>query len=105
MSNKIRREWQCSYMREWRQSADLKLPQMAKLVGKSISTLSKIENGKLPYGQEVLEGYAAAIGCSPADLLSRKPQDVDDLIERIRSSPTAAAALSELLKKQSADEK
>ena len=37
--------------------------------------LSEIENGNTAYTQVTLEGLADALGCQPADLLTRGPDD------------------------------
>lgn len=41
--------------------------------------LSKLENGKLPYTQPLLEQIADALMCSPGDLLMRNPMQ-DSLV-------------------------
>lgn len=47
--------------------------QLASAIGIEPSTLSRIENGVIGYTQAVLEGAAAALRCSVADLLDRHP--------------------------------
>lgn len=41
--------------------------------GLSYGNLSKIETGELEYNQHVLEAYAEALGCLPAELLIGPP--------------------------------
>lgn len=41
----------------------------------SKASLSRIETGKQPYTQNVLEQIAGALRCEPADLIMRNPLD------------------------------
>lgn len=64
-----------SYMREWRLAAGLTLWEMAERLGSTHATLSRIETGKLPYNQSVLEAYALEFGCRVPDLFGPPPAD------------------------------
>lgn len=64
-----------TFLRQWREYRNLNQDQAADRIGVDRSTLSRIENGKLPYNQAFLEAAAAAYLCEPADLLVRNPKD------------------------------
>lgn len=49
--------------------------ELGEAIGTSGATISRIESGKQPYTQDVLEALAAALDCKPADLLERHPSD------------------------------
>ena len=46
---------------------------MATRIDMSDASVSRIERGGQPYNQGVLEAWAEAVGCSPADLLHHPP--------------------------------
>lgn len=66
------------FLRQWRQYRKLTLEQLAEKVGTSKSYVSEIERGVVRYNQDTLESLAAALNCSPADLLSRDPTAPQD---------------------------
>jgi transcriptional regulator with XRE-family HTH domain len=52
------------------------------------SNLSKIERGKVPYDQALLEAAAEAYQCEPADLIMRDPKSpIWSLMDTIRKLP------------------
>jgi transcriptional regulator with XRE-family HTH domain len=61
------------YLYEWRKSRGKNLDDLAAEVRLSISQLSRVENGLQAYTQQILEGYARALGCRPSDLIGRPP--------------------------------
>jgi len=79
------------FMRQWRLAHGLTLKEMAKRINERIGdkitsqpNLSRIENGEREYRQDLLEAYAGVLGnCTPADLLSRAPDDPEDLFNDI----------------------
>lgn len=76
------------YIQQWRQfRAPLSQERPAHRVGLSTASISRLENGKQPYNQELLELLADALGCEPADLLRPPPDPARlqaiDLLERI----------------------
>lgn len=84
------------FMRDWRESRELTLEVMAAHAGKTPGTLSRIETGKLPYNQDVLERYAEKIGCAPADLIARHPfapEDIRAVWDRVRDKDQALKIL------------
>lgn len=63
------------FIREWREHRGLTQERLADRLGTSKASLSRIETGKQPYTQDVLEAVAGALGCQAADLLMRNPLD------------------------------
>lgn len=61
------------FIRKWRKFRGYTLENLAADVGSTHATLSRIERGKLPYGEDILEKLAWALKCTPADLLARDP--------------------------------
>lgn len=74
-----------TFIREWREDRNLTLERMVErldtMFGFKITTasLSRIEKGKQPYSQPVLEAIAEALTCLPADLLMRRPGEEDEI--------------------------
>ena len=70
------------YLRAWREAAGLDIVEMEDATGRSNSQLGRIERGEEQYIQQVVEGYAIRLGCSPADLLASPPsQDFQSILE------------------------
>ena len=84
------------YLREWRKASGLTLEQAAdrieraseahldgvasaRPVGMTHATLSRIERGKLPYNQVLLELLAQVYHTDRASLIMRDPSDPDGL--------------------------
>jgi transcriptional regulator with XRE-family HTH domain len=64
-----------NFLREWREHRDLTLEQLAEFIGVTHPTLSRIERGKQPYSQGILEGYADRLSTDVASLLMRDPNE------------------------------
>jgi transcriptional regulator with XRE-family HTH domain len=64
-----------NYIREWRKHRGLTLEQLAERLHMHHSALSKVERGKNPYNQDLLERIADELNCEPVDLLIRNPSD------------------------------
>jgi transcriptional regulator with XRE-family HTH domain len=62
------------FLREWRQYKGLTLEQIAERLHSTHATISRIERGKLPYNQALLEKLAEEYGTEPASLLMRDPK-------------------------------
>lgn len=62
-----------TYIKEWRKHRGLTIDRLADRTQISKATLSRIENGKQPYTQDILEVIADALSCEPADLIMRDP--------------------------------
>ena len=72
------------FLRAWREYRKLSQEQMAGRVEMSRENYSRIENGKVPYNQDILEMSAVALNCTVSDLLERDPR-IEDGIEELRS--------------------
>ena len=70
------------FLAQWRQYRDLSQEDLADLLGTSGATISRVESGQRPYSQDFLEAAAEALGCTPADILSRDPRDQRGPVER-----------------------
>lgn len=67
-----------TFIREWRKHRGLTLEQLAeRLGGFTAGSLSRIERGRQPYNQGLLEAIGVALLCEPADLLAKSPRTVD----------------------------
>jgi transcriptional regulator with XRE-family HTH domain len=77
MSKKKRRSPKQGFMRThlkaWRKHRGLTLEQLAARVDTTAASISRIENGKQPYTQALLEALALALSCAPADIIMRDP--------------------------------
>lgn len=78
-----------TYIREWRQHRGLSLRQLAARLeyepggdpALSHVSIGRIERGEQPYSQGTLEMLASALGVEPADLLSVHPERKADIID------------------------
>jgi transcriptional regulator with XRE-family HTH domain len=66
-----------TYFKEWRKYRHLSQTRLAKEIGASVASVSRIEAGLQPYSQDYLEALAEALLTDPASLLSRGPGDLD----------------------------
>lgn len=77
------------FIRAWRKHRGLTQASLAGRLGIDRSHLSNIETGRRRYDQRFLEAAAVALGCAPADLISRDPHDVDELQDVIAALSAA----------------
>jgi transcriptional regulator with XRE-family HTH domain len=54
---------------------------LAEKSGVTRVTISRLESGALPYRQSVLEKLAAALDCTPGDLIERDPQSTITIVQ------------------------
>lgn len=66
-----------TFLRQWREYRQLTQEAAAERIGMDRTTLSRIERGRVPYDQALLEAAADAYACEPADLLVRDPSRED----------------------------
>lgn len=71
-----------TFLRAWRKYRGLMQDELAQRLDISTAVLSRIERGSQRYNQDFLEAVATVLGCSPVDLLSRDPNEEDE-IERL----------------------
>lgn len=62
-----------TFIRQWRNHRHKTLVQVAEELHVTHGYLSKVERGKLPYNQELLEKLAEIYNCDVVDLLIRDP--------------------------------
>jgi transcriptional regulator with XRE-family HTH domain len=79
-------------LKEWREFAHLKQPQLGEKIGKDSSVISRIENQHVPYDQYHLEAVATAVGCEPWQLLLQDPRDPAWIYKFIMKLPQATRA-------------
>ncbi|MBN9001797.1 MAG: helix-turn-helix transcriptional regulator [Rhizobiales bacterium] len=68
-----------THLRAWREFRELTLEEVAPKFKKTHGQLSKIERGKSPYNQRLLEKAAELYGCTVLDLLTRDPDEAVEL--------------------------
>lgn len=68
-------QYRRTFIRQWRKLRGLTLEQLADRVGTTHASLSRIEGGKQPYSQPLLEAIAEALQTDVASLLIRDPSD------------------------------
>lgn len=67
------------YLKQWRKHRGYTQDRLAEMTGLSKPYLSQLETGKRQYTQELLEAFATALQCEPADLIIRDPSDPDGI--------------------------
>ena len=67
------------YIYEWRKHRGLTLEKLAAAIDSTHATVSRIERGKMPYNQGMLERLAKALDTDPASLIMRNPSDPDGM--------------------------
>lgn len=68
-----------TYIYEWRRHRGLSQQRLADRLGVSHATIGRIENGKQPYSQPLLERLAEELQTDPASLLIRDPSDPEGI--------------------------
>lgn len=68
-----------TFLRAWRESKGRTLEQASAAIGITHASLGRIERGKQPYSQRILEALAEYYGTDPASLLIRDPSDPDGI--------------------------
>lgn len=71
-------ELQYWYLREWRKYRGMTQEQLAEAIDSAKPTISRMENRQIPYNQPFLEACATVLECSPAELLSYPPQQIEE---------------------------
>lgn len=66
-------------LKAWREHRGFTLERLAEAVGTTHSTLSRWENGRHPYEQELLEKLATALQTTPGQIIDRDPPRDDDI--------------------------
>jgi transcriptional regulator with XRE-family HTH domain len=101
IDSKKNKRYRPLHLREWRKSRGLTQERLVERIQERIpefstASLSRLENGKQPYTQPVLEVLAWALQCEPQDLIMRKPDSeiwsIMDTLEKL--SPEERAQLT-----------
>lgn len=79
------RERQRTYLKEWRDYRGRRQNEVADLLEIAPSTLSRLEAGKTPYDQDVLEKLSVIYGCDPEDLISINPNHTAAMTEVVKA--------------------
>ena len=66
-----------TFFKEWRVHRGLSQERLAERLGTSVASVSRIEAGIQPYGQDYLEALADTLMTDPASLLIRNPESDD----------------------------
>lgn len=85
------------FFKEWREFRDLTQEQAGDRLSMDRSNLSRVEAGKIPYGQGLLEAAAEAYGCEPWDILNVNPFKAGDVVDLVKlmkdADPTERAEI------------
>jgi transcriptional regulator with XRE-family HTH domain len=68
-----KQQYRPSFVRAWRERAKMSIDDLAAMAAVDKGNLSKLERGKLPYNQDVMERIAEALRTDVASLLTRDP--------------------------------
>lgn len=63
-----------TFLKQWREFRDLTQEQLAEKIGQTGSSISQLERGKQGFGDKTLADLAAALECSPVDILAFDPK-------------------------------
>ena len=78
---KNQQQFRRTFIRQWRKHRGLTLEQLAARLGDMVpSNLSMLERGLRGYVQPTLERIAVELGTNAPTLLSRGPEDGDDIM-------------------------
>ena len=103
MSNK--RDKFGAFIRRQRETREISLREMAKMIGVSATYLSKVEREEVPPPTEAkVRVIARIIECEADELLSRAGRLSSDLLDIIKSHPVGLAALLRTTKGLTADD-
>ena len=93
-----------NYFRAWREHRGLTQKEVADFIGTKPPSISRYEQGDLPYTQRVLEGLALVYRARPGDLLNGPPPDAPSPVGDLTELPVATqreilTSLEKILKK------
>ena len=88
-----KRKLRPTFIKSWRKYRNLSQDRLVERVSERVenfskSSLSRIENSKQPYSQDILEALAWALNCEPEDLLMRDPEsEVWSIMDTLKKLP------------------
>lgn len=80
------------HIKEWRKFRGMTQEELASRIDTSKAVVSRIESGQQRYNQQIIEAMAAALQCSPGDLIVKNPLQPDpweafrDRLEAVRGT-------------------
>jgi transcriptional regulator with XRE-family HTH domain len=74
-----RRRYTMTFLRQWREHRGLTQEVLAERVGVTHATISRLERGLQPYGQDLFERLAKVLQTDAASLLAREPNDPEGI--------------------------
>ena len=93
-----------TFLAEWRRYRDMSQERVAELVDVDQTTISRLERGKVPYDQDILERLALVYGCEPFELitinplLGHEPRLVWNRVEKSKRRAEIFAVIDTMLK-------
>lgn len=72
------------YIKEWRKFRHLTQERLAERTPFTHGAISQLETGRTKYTQDMLEALAAAMDCSPGDLLNVNPFKQGEVVDLMR---------------------
>lgn len=89
-----------TYFKQWRKASHLTQKQVVDRLElhddpnlpHTEASLSRIENGKQPYSQGILEALADIYQCEPEDLIGRDPTKEGQVVDLVRRQSEARQA-------------
>lgn len=62
-----------TFLAEWRKFRNMTQERVAEMVEVDQTTISRLERGKVPYDQDILERLSLVYGCEPHELIAINP--------------------------------
>jgi transcriptional regulator with XRE-family HTH domain len=90
-----------SFIRAWRLHRGMASSELAARVDVHRTQLHRVERGERPYTREFLEKAAAALGCTPGQLIDRHPNEGDVLDNLTPDERSALVLFLEPLRRSS----
>jgi len=78
---KPQRQLRRHFLQQWREFRGLTQEQAADRIGWDRTTLGRVEKGRIPYGQGLLEAAAEAYDCEVWDLLNVDPTKQGEVVD------------------------
>ena len=83
------------FLKVWRKHRNMTQQYVGERVHMSRESLSKIENGEVPYNQDLLERLAVLYGCEVDDLVAVHPERLDIAKAAYNEVKRASAGMQE----------
>jgi len=83
-----RKQHRPTFIRQWREWREISVEALGEAIEMSGATVSRIENGKQPYIQPVIEKIADVLGVEVATLLTTPPSPARPLFDTLAYATT-----------------